>query len=178
MSARVSISVSKDCKCEVNVAPRAQRGGGLELARGMGTPVRVGRDQCQQPWRRLIPNGQTIEVAVTFSPEAIRIGSGCTTSSPTAPRCPPIPLSEVRSVRRANHRRPSNSQRAVGGLKIYGEASARNTHEGRAKATADAIAEGAQDQIPRSWLDKLSSDGRRNPSTPPTERSPSAYLPL
>jgi hypothetical protein len=41
----------------------------------------------------------------------------------------------------------------VGGMKVRGQASGRNTLEGRAKATADARS--TQDQILGPWLDKL-----------------------
>jgi hypothetical protein len=41
----------------------------------------------------------------------------------------------------------------VGGMKIYGEASGRNTLEGRAKATADAIAEQLKIRFrDRGWI--------------------------
>ncbi len=41
----------------------------------------------------------------------------------------------------------------VGGLKVYGEASGRNTVEGRAKATADAIAEQLKIRFQdRGWI--------------------------
>ena len=41
----------------------------------------------------------------------------------------------------------------VGGMKIYGEASSKNTIEGRAKATADAIAEQLKIRLQdRGWI--------------------------
>ena len=62
----------------------------------------------------------------------VPIKSTSTTSSPTRPRSPPIPISGTAKQER--------SIIIVGATKIYGEASGSNTLEGRAKATADAIA--------------------------------------
>jgi hypothetical protein len=76
LSAGIISSISKDCKWEVNAAPHSQIG---EAASLCIAGARNGRASSGSPRlvpnnrrRWLIPDGQTIEVAVTFFFEPIR----------------------------------------------------------------------------------------------------------
>lgn len=78
----------------------------------------------------------TVVEGFAMTPQGLRkLGSGTLSSSGN--KTPGIGLPAAVAIATAN----PIGLIVVGGLKVYGEASGRNTLEGRAKATADAIAE-------------------------------------